>query len=602
MKTASAGMQTHLNQSVTTLTSCWRITRTDGTAFHFTEHDKALTVDLGDGKGPKSYKATSSYNRSAIKTDDGFSVDNLDLLGVFSDADIKETELRAGLFDYAAVEIFVVNWNTVSDGVVKMRRGRLGEVVLLQNGAFHAELRGLTQAFSRRIGEVYTAECRADLGDARCKVPIYPDVVARETAYAVGDFVRASSTLDFLTFLLSANDTYDDPDDKSVIGASLTYGANAVIQSTWKKFGAGAIEFSPVAVDPTAAYVSAPDNAGYELADQPFTIDCWVRFKDLTATEQIIASKWETSGDERGWKFSRNGGNLQFSYSTDGTVGTIVDITGAFSWAVDTNYHVAVTRDSSDDIRLFVNGTQVGVTTAAAVTIYDGTAMLRLGAIRDSGGDDLPLYGYLDEVRILLGSAAWTAGFSVPTSAYSGPADLLSPDFDDVIYQCTTAGTTAASQPTYDTTVSNTTTDGTAVFTAEEAWSRACTVTAVDGTEPRKKFTVTELTPNTGGPRGGFADDFMNNGAVVFETGNNAGVSMEIRDFTADDGVTIEQVIELYLDLPFDIVVGDTLRAYPGCDKRLTTCVNKFDNIVNMRAEPYVPGEDSILKYPDAKA
>lgn len=375
MKTASAGMQSHLDLAVTTLTTCWRVTRVDGTAFHFTTHDVDLDVDLGDGKGTQTYKASSSYNRSAIKTDDGLSVDNLDLLGVFDDDDIKETELRAGLFDYAVVEIFVINWNNVSDGVVKMRKGWLGEVTFLYSGAFIVELRGLTQAFSRRIGEVYTAECRADLGDSRCKVPIYPDEVQRNTAYAVGDYVRAS------------ND----------------------------------------------------------------------------------------------------------------------------------------------------------------------------------------------------------------------PSPSLTEDYDDRIYQCTTAGTTAGTQPAYDTTVGNDTTDGTAVFTAEEAWSRACQVTAVDSSEPRKKFTVTELTPNTGGPRGGFADDFMNNGAAIFETGDNAGVGMEIRDFTADDGVTIEQVIELYLDLPFDIQVGDKLRAYPGCDKRRTTCIDKFDNIVNMRAEPFIPGVDSITEYPDAK-
>src|SRR5690606_28340960 len=55
------------------------------------------------------------------------------------------------------------------------------------------ELRGMTQALSQRIGELYAPECRADLGDHRCKVPIAPPVVERGTAYAVGDTVRVNT-------------------------------------------------------------------------------------------------------------------------------------------------------------------------------------------------------------------------------------------------------------------------------------------------------------------------------------------------------------------------------------------------------------------------
>ena len=157
-------------------------------------------------------------------------------------------------------------------------------------------------------------------------------------------------------------------------------------------------------------------------------------------------------------------------------------------------------------------------------------------------------------------------------------------------------------QPTYDTTVTNTTTDGTAVFTAEESWSRAAEVIAVNVSEPRKRFLVTELTPNTGGPRGGFPDDWFNGGAVTFETGDNKGKSMEVRDFVADDGITIEQEFILFLDLPFDISIGDKLRVYPGCDKRKTTCINIFDNLEEFRGFSFIPGPDRLTQIPDAKS
>jgi uncharacterized phage protein (TIGR02218 family) len=126
----------------------------------------------------------------------------------------------------------------------------------------------------------------------------------------------------------------------------------------------------------------------------------------------------------------------------------------------------------------------------------------------------------------------------------------------------------------------------------------------VDGTDPRKKFTVTELTPNSGGTTTGrdqFPDDAMNGGAVIWETGNNAGKVMEVRDFTADDGVTIEQILELFLQMPFDIEIGDTARVYRGCDKILSTCLTPFANVVNFRGEPYVPGADEAFSFPDAQ-
>src|SRR3546814_1703275 len=116
---------------------------------------------------------------------------------------------------------------------------------------------------------------------------------------------------------------------------------------------------------------------------------------------------------------------------------------------------------------------------------------------------------------------------------------------------------------------------------------------------------LTELTPNSGGAivgRDHFPDDAMNGGVVIWEVGNNSGTGMEVRDFTADDGVTIEQDIELFLDLHFDIQVGDTGYIYRGCFKRvLEDCRDIFDNVDNFRGEPYIPGQDFLFSYPDAK-
>lgn len=105
-------------------------------------------------------------------SDSKLSVDNLEVDGFFDDVSITEQDMRAGLFDYAEVRIFLINWADTSMGIMRMRRGWLGEVVITDKGIFRTELRGLTQVLQQNIGEVYTPECRADLGDSRCKVDL----------------------------------------------------------------------------------------------------------------------------------------------------------------------------------------------------------------------------------------------------------------------------------------------------------------------------------------------------------------------------------------------------------------------------------------------
>src|SRR5690554_4198184 len=188
MKSVSAALAAHLAGPVTTLATCWRITRTDGREFFFTDHDRDLAFE------GHVYKASSGYSRTAIASDASLGVDNLDVEGVFDSEAITEQELRAGLFDQAEVRIFLVNWADPSMGALRMRRGWFGEVVLTEQGVFRTELRGLSQALSQRIGELYSPECRADLGDHRCKVPIHPPEIQRPTAYAVGDSVRVRAS------------------------------------------------------------------------------------------------------------------------------------------------------------------------------------------------------------------------------------------------------------------------------------------------------------------------------------------------------------------------------------------------------------------------
>lgn len=163
MKTASSQLATHIGGETTTLATCWKVTRRDGSIFGFTDFDKNLTVDS------LVYQARSGYTRSAIHTIANLAVDNLDIESAIDSETLSAADLRAGVWDGATIEIFLVNWANLTNGKVILKRGTIGEVEL-KDTVFRAELRGLSQTLSQQIVELYTPDCRADLGDTRCKV------------------------------------------------------------------------------------------------------------------------------------------------------------------------------------------------------------------------------------------------------------------------------------------------------------------------------------------------------------------------------------------------------------------------------------------------
>ncbi len=93
------------------------------------------------------------------------------------------------------------------------------------------------------------------------------------------------------------------------------------------------------------------------------------------------------------------------------------------------------------------------------------------------------------------------------------------------------------------------------------------------------------------------SDEWFKAGHLKWASGLNSGISMEVKSW---DKTTKE--IVLFLEMPFDITVGDTFDIYPGCQKRiLDDCRDKFSNVENFRGEPNVPGTDQMLRIPDAQ-
>lgn len=592
VKTLTPGMVSHLAEEVTTLATLWRVTRADGQEFFFTDHDTAIVYD------GNTYLADSGYQRSAIANDSSLGVDNLDIEGILTSDAITEEDLRAGKFDYAQVRIVVVNWANLSDGEIKMRNGRIGEVQLTQRGIFKAELRGMTQQLSQKIGQYFQAECRADLGDSRCKFPILPDTIARSTAYALGDVVRVATngTGDLSPAIVLQVDAEADANDRSRYGAAATLGSQASISASASKFGSNSIEFSPSgSVNPSNSFVSYPDSSNYTLGGSDFTIQSWVRFKNLAAPVQTIASQFTSTSNQRSWYLRRSSGTLQFAASSAGASMDLVVLSAPASFDLDTWYHVAVTR-TGDIWRLFLGGLLIGQINASGA-IFDSSSPVYLGKYVETIGGDLPLNGFVDDFQIYRGSALYVADFDPPGALLTAPATVEQSAYENRVYECTGAGATGSVAPTFDTTVGNTTLDGSVTWTAREAFTRHAWV---DASSDNSTLTLSSV----GYIGSGDVDNWYNGGALIFESGNNEGRVIEIRDW-----VQASRTITLFLPASYPIEAGTSVRLYPGCDKRSQTCRLKFQfgenqfsngNIRNFRGEPFVPGNDSYMSYPDA--
>jgi len=164
VKTLDAGLAAHLAGGVTTLARCWRVIRRDGVVLGFTDHDRDLTFD------GVTHRAASGFTASAIQSDLGLSVSNLDVEGALSSAAIAEADLAAGRYDGAECLVHLVNWQDVSQRVL-LRRGWIGQVTRGRSG-FSAELRGLADALDQTIGRSFERRCAWNLGDTRCRVDL----------------------------------------------------------------------------------------------------------------------------------------------------------------------------------------------------------------------------------------------------------------------------------------------------------------------------------------------------------------------------------------------------------------------------------------------
>ena len=260
---------------------------------------------------------------------------------------------------------------------------------------------------------------------------------------------------------------------------------------------------------------------------------------------------------------------------------------GAKFWIFDVNY------TSPTDGVIRIDYGEVG-----DVEINDQTWIAKLRSIpsllNQTIGDKFGRYCRAtlgdSDCGVILNPDDWAA-----STAYAVGDVVKATSYDARRYICTTAGTSndTEGEPTWDTTIGNTTTetDG-VVWETFEAWTKEGSPTTVTSNQV---FTDSSRTESA---------NWFRMGVVTWVTGNNAGLAEQVKENNGSGQIT------LLHPMPFDVQTSDTYTITTGCNHLLKLssdewgtaytgdCRAKFDNVVNFFAEPDIPGSDEVLKGP----
>ena len=145
----------------------------------------------------------------------------------------------------------------------------------------------------------------------------------------------------------------------------------------------------------------------FNLGTGEFTVECWL-YKDATGTGMILDARPSDTGVP--WLLGVSTSEYVFFY--DGS-----SYTASVALSQNTWTHIAVTRDSSNVLRIFLGGTVRHTTNNYTVNL---TATDQTVTGVNAGYPSDYISGYIEDLRVTKGKARYTADFTAPTAALGG--------------------------------------------------------------------------------------------------------------------------------------------------------------------------------------
>lgn len=185
----SPAMKAAVSSDVTTLCYCWKMTRKDGVVTGFTDYDRTLTLD------GVLCKPNSGFTAKEAETALGLTIGNSEIEGALDDAEIMATDLSAGIYDGAAIALYLVNWQTPAEFAL-LRTAYIARIEQA-DGVWRAELEGDAADFSVKRGRLFRKSCDAQLGDVNCGVFLNGPTLSASGSIAV---VRSPTEFEAIGF------------------------------------------------------------------------------------------------------------------------------------------------------------------------------------------------------------------------------------------------------------------------------------------------------------------------------------------------------------------------------------------------------------------
>lgn len=197
--------------------------------------------------------------------------------------------------------------------------------------------------------------------------------------------------------------------DVNAGGSSHTWTPSSATTST------AAAKFGPSSMLGAAGYISTPAHADFNIGTNDACLDFWLN-NNGSSSGYGLAGQIDSGGTLGGTAFimQKNGSGLIAVSMVNATVSATTTMTATTNLnGTSTWNHVAWSK-SGTTFRLFLNGVQEATTTFASIN--SGSTPFHIGRAGNLG---TALSGYIDEVRLSIGTPRFTAAFTPPVAAYS---------------------------------------------------------------------------------------------------------------------------------------------------------------------------------------
>ena len=173
-----------------------------------------------------------------------------------------------------------------------------------------------------------------------------------------------------------------------------------------------------VLFDGTGDYLSVPASTAFQFGAGDFTIECWLYPISHPAVVYLIGQT--SSTDHAPVLISLVNGRPGIAASSTGSSWAVSNsTTGAIP--LNTWSHIAAVR-SGNKWSMYVNGIENVLAASTAVTVYNSTDPLGIGS-EATAPINYPYVGYISNLRIVKGTALYTAAFTPSTSPLTAVAN-----------------------------------------------------------------------------------------------------------------------------------------------------------------------------------